>query len=119
MFSRTTMASSIRMPIASERPSSDIVLSVKPKAQTAMNDGQHAHRQRQAGDDRRAPGVEEEEDHEHGEQRALDQRLLHVPHGVVDPSPASCTISSLAPGGMRFCSSATWRWITSVTWVVL
>jgi hypothetical protein len=38
MFSRTTMASSIRMPIARLRPSSDIVLSVNPKAQTAMNE---------------------------------------------------------------------------------
>ena len=38
MFSRTTMASSIRMPIASERPSSDIMLRVKPNAATAMND---------------------------------------------------------------------------------
>ena len=38
MFSRTTIASSIRMPIARLRPSSDIVLSVNPKAQTAMND---------------------------------------------------------------------------------
>ena len=37
MFSRTTMASSMRMPMASERPSSDIVLSVKPNAQTLMN----------------------------------------------------------------------------------
>ena len=36
MFSRTTIASSIRIPIASERPSSDIVLSVKPNAHTAM-----------------------------------------------------------------------------------
>ena len=38
MFSRTTMASSIRMPIASDRPSSDMVLSVKPATHTAMND---------------------------------------------------------------------------------
>ena len=38
MFSRTTIASSIRIPIASERPSSDIVLSVNPNAHTAMND---------------------------------------------------------------------------------
>jgi len=36
MFSRTTIASSIRMPIASDRPSSDIVLSVKPNHHTAM-----------------------------------------------------------------------------------
>ena len=38
MFSRTTIASSIRIPIASDRPSSDIVLSVNPNAHTAMND---------------------------------------------------------------------------------
>ena len=38
MFSRTTIASSIRMPIASDRPSSDIVFSVNPNASTAMND---------------------------------------------------------------------------------
>src|SRR5215210_5097307 len=38
MFSRTTIASSIRIPIASERPSRDIVLSVNPNAQTMMND---------------------------------------------------------------------------------
>src|ERR1035437_6186856 len=36
MFSRTTIASSMRMPIASESPSSDIVFSVKPNAYTAM-----------------------------------------------------------------------------------
>jgi hypothetical protein len=35
MFSRTTMASSIRMPMASESPSSDMVLSVKPAHHTA------------------------------------------------------------------------------------
>ena len=38
MFSRTTIASSIRMPMASDRPSSDIVFSVKPNSSTAMND---------------------------------------------------------------------------------
>ena len=37
MFSRTTLASSMRMPIASDSPSSDIVLSVKPNTQTEMN----------------------------------------------------------------------------------
>jgi hypothetical protein len=35
MFSRTTMASSIRMPMASDSPSSDMVFSVKPYAHTA------------------------------------------------------------------------------------
>ena len=38
MFSRTTMASSIRIPIASESPIRDIVLRVKPNTSTAMND---------------------------------------------------------------------------------
>ena len=37
MFSRTTMASSMRMPIASDSPSSDIVFSVKPKSHTGTN----------------------------------------------------------------------------------
>ena len=37
MFSRTTIASSISMPIASERPMSVSTLRVKPKARIAMN----------------------------------------------------------------------------------
>jgi hypothetical protein len=36
MFSRTTIASSIRIPIANESPISDIVSRLKPNAQTAM-----------------------------------------------------------------------------------
>ncbi len=36
MFSRTTIASSIRIPIANDRPSSDIVSSLNPSAHTAM-----------------------------------------------------------------------------------
>ena len=36
MFSRTTMASSMRMPMASDSPSSDMVSSLKPNAHTAM-----------------------------------------------------------------------------------
>ena len=67
MFSRTTIASSIRMPIASERPNSDIVFSVKPNSQQRHERREHRHRQREPGDDRRAPRVEEQEDDEHGE----------------------------------------------------
>ena len=37
MFSRTTMASSISTPIASDRPSSVMKFSVKPHSHTAMN----------------------------------------------------------------------------------
>ena len=36
----------------------------------------HRHRQRQAGDDRRAPRVEEQEHREHREERAFDERGL-------------------------------------------
>ena len=83
--------------------------------------GQHRHRQRQAGDDRRAPGVEEEEHHQHGQQRALDQRLLHVRHRAARPArPASCTISSFTPAGMRAAAApATRARIRSLTSVVL
>jgi hypothetical protein len=38
MFSRTTIASSIRMPIASDRPMSDMMLSVKPNASSGAKD---------------------------------------------------------------------------------
>ena len=37
MFSRTTMASSIKTPIASDKPKSVMKLSVKPHTHTAMN----------------------------------------------------------------------------------
>ena len=37
MFSRTTIASSIKIPIASDRPSNVIMLRVKPNAHTATN----------------------------------------------------------------------------------
>ena len=46
---------------------------------------QHRHRQRQTRDHRRAPGVEEQEHDEDGEQRTLDQRLLDVTHGMAHP----------------------------------
>ena len=38
IFSRTTMASSINTPMASERPNNDMKFRVKPQAQTAIND---------------------------------------------------------------------------------
>ena len=100
MFSRTTIASSIRMPIASESPSSDIVFSVKPKIQSGTNDASARHRQREAGDDGRAPRVEEEEHDEHGEQRALDERAPARPRpSAARARPASRTISIVVPAG--------------------
>ena len=49
--------------------------------------GQHRHRQRQAGDDRRAPRVEEHEHDEHGQRGAFDERVLHVGDRVGDARP--------------------------------
>src|SRR5439155_5939764 len=43
---------------------------------------EHGYRQRQTGDHRRAPRVEEEEHDQHGQDRAHEQRLFHVAHGV-------------------------------------
>ena len=66
--------------MASDRPSSDIVFSVKPNAQTATNDASTETGSAKPGDDRRAPGVEEQKDDEHGQRRAFDQRVLDVAH---------------------------------------
>ena len=69
MFSRTTMASSISRPIASESASSVIVFNVKSNTHMMKNARDDRDRQREAGDDRRAPGVQEQvddQDREHG-----------------------------------------------------
>ncbi len=92
--------------MASDRPSSDIVLSVKPNAQHRDERGEHRHRQRQAGDDRRAPRVQEQEHHEHGEHGALDQRRLDVaPPSCATRTPASRTTRSVDAGGQRAAGS--------------
>ena len=102
MFSRTTIASSIRMPIASDRPSSDIVFSVKPNAQHRDERGDHRDRQREAGDHRRSPRVQEQEHDQHGQHRALEQRLLR--RSRTDAStrmPASRTMRKVTPSRQR------------------
>ena len=60
MFSRTTIASSISMPIASDRPISVITFSVKPNSRMTDEGRDDRDGQREAGDDRRAPGVQEQ-----------------------------------------------------------
>src|SRR5690606_10085639 len=40
-------------------------------------------RQGQAGDHGRAPGIEEDEDDYHGQQRALDEHVLHRMEGIL------------------------------------
>ncbi len=113
------MASSIRMPIASESPSSDIVFSVKPNAQTAMNDASTL-----TGSASPVITVERQE----LRKRNTTSTVSSAPSmsasctfrtAAFTRSPASCTISSRAPAGIFFCSSATCAWIRSVTCVVL
>ena len=57
-------------------------LELEPERPHGDEARQHRDRQREAGDDRRSPRVEEEEHDEHREERALEQRLLDVVHGV-------------------------------------
>ncbi len=109
MFSRTTMASSIRMPIASERPISDIVLRVKPKAHTAMNDASTL-----TGSARPVMTVERQELRKTNTTSTVSSAPSISASCTLRTAwctrvPASCTISSLAPGGRRFCSAATCR----------
>ena len=83
MFSRTTIASSISTPIASDRPSSVMKLSVKPHSPHRDERRDHRGGQRQRRDQRRAPRVEERVHHEDREPGAEDQRLDHVLQAVL------------------------------------
>src|SRR6266849_646846 len=47
--------------------------------------GDHRHGQREPSDHRGAPRVEEQEDDEYGEERAFNQCLLDVVHGIANP----------------------------------
>jgi len=119
MFSRTTMASSIRTPIESERPRRDIVLSVNPKAQTAMNAASTL-----TG---RARPVMTVDRHEL-RNRNTTSTVSTAPSmrasctfrtAWATRTPASCTTSSLAPLGRRCCSVSIRALSPSLTWVVL
>ena len=107
MFSRTTIASSIRMPIASERPSSDIVFSVNPNAHTATNDA--------STDTGSARPVITVERHEF-RKRKTTSTVSSAPSisasstlrtAWLTRSPAFCTSANVTPGGSVFCSSVT------------
>ena len=51
--------------------------------------GDHRDRQREAGDDRAAPAVQEQEHDQHGEQAALDDRVLDAVDAALDLVGAS------------------------------
>jgi hypothetical protein len=63
---------------------------------------EHGHRKRQTGDHRGAPRVQKQEHHEHGEQRALDERLLDVAHRMAHPLARILHLGELHIGGQRF-----------------
>ena len=76
-FSTTTMASSTTMPIASTRPNSDSVLIEKPNAEHHRERADHRHRHRDQRDDRRAPGLQEQDHDQHDQRDRLEQRVDH------------------------------------------
>ena len=76
MFSIATVASSTRMPTASARPPSVMMLIVSPSALSTMIERQDRQRDRHRDDQRAAPAAEEQQDHQRGQARG-DQRLAH------------------------------------------
>ena len=117
MFSRTTIASSIRMPIASDRPSSDIVLSVKPNTSTAMNDAIT-----EIGSAMPVMTVDRHEFRKRNTTSTVStapstRAYSTSPTECATRTPASRTTRSDAPGGSVLCSRATssrMAWATAV-----
>ena len=73
-FSMVTVALSTRMPIASARPPSDMMLIVLPVSQSPNNDPEQGERDVGHDDDHAPQVAEEQEDHQAGQARA-DQTL--------------------------------------------
>ena len=76
MFSMVTVASSTRMPTASARPPSVMMLSVSPIAASSAIDAQDRERDRDGDDHGRAPAAEEQQDHQAGQRRG-DHAFVH------------------------------------------
>ncbi len=105
--------------MASDRPSSDIVFSVKPNAQHGDERGEHRDRQRQAGDDGRAPRVEEQEDDETVSTAPSISASWTLSTESSTRAPASRTIRSVTPGGSASGSLDLLARTSSATAVVL
>ncbi len=84
MFSMTTIASSIRMPIDSDSASIVMLLNVKPIPLHERERGHHAGRDGDRADERRAHVAEEEQDDGDREQGAEQEVELHVVDRVLD-----------------------------------
>ena len=103
-FSTTTMASSTTMPIASTSPNSDSVLIEKPNSVQHREGADDRDRHRHQRDDRGAPGLQEENDHEDDQRDGLEQRLddlvdrvAHELGRVVD----DLVVDALGHGGLQ------------------
>ena len=107
MFSRTTIASSISRPTHSDSAISVIKLIVKPNAYMNDERADHRDRQRQAGDDGGAPGVQEQEHDQDRQQRALDDRgFTLLTESLMNSDWSKLTSSVHVRRGSDFFSSA-------------
>ena len=84
MFSITTIASSTTMPVARMMPKSVSVLIEKPSSLTNANAPISETGMVMRRDERAAPALQEQEDHQDDEDDGLDQRLQHFADGLVD-----------------------------------
>ena len=77
-FSTTTMASSTTMPMASTRPNSVSMLSEKPKASSTAKRADQRDGNGDDRDDRRAPGLQEDDDDDDDQHDRLEDRLVDL-----------------------------------------
>ena len=98
MFSMVTVASSTRMPTASARPPSVMMLRVSPSADSIDDRAEHGQRDRGGDDHGRAPAAEEQQDHQAGQQRGDDAFAatpLMAPRTNIDWSPMKPILSAV------------------------
>ncbi len=78
MFSITTVPLSTRMPTASAKPPSVIVLSVWPPAYMSEHGGDDRQRDRRQNDQRQPPVAEEQQDHQRGQAGRHEPPMQHA-----------------------------------------
>ena len=81
MFSIATVASSTRMPTASARPPSVMMLMVSPSALSMQMEAQDRKRNRDGDDQRAAPAPQKQQNHDGGEARGDDGFANHAADG--------------------------------------
>ncbi len=119
MFSRTTIASSMRMPIASDSPKSDMVFKVKPNTQTLTNEASTL-----TGSASPVMTVDRQELRNRNTTSTVSSAPWTSASSTLRTArrtrvPASRTISSRASAGSRCRSRATSSATLALTWVVL